>query len=135
MNKNQGGLQSIVITGSGSGIGAATARRLAKPGTGLVIHARKNEEGCKRIAEEIIIKGAESIISLGDLSDHKYVEDLVDTAVQTFGGLDVLIANAGFPNLRSFNELDRAGGFSDAFLLRQLEHRLRKIESNHPGRG
>lgn len=109
MNKAQKIPRSILITGSGSGIGAATARRLATPGTGLVIHARQNEEGCRRIAEDVIMKGAESVVSLGDISDHTYAEKLVDTAVETFGGLDVLIANAGFPDLRPFNELDRDG--------------------------
>ena len=101
--------RSILITGSGSGIGAATARRLASPGTGLVIHARQNEEGCKRIAEDVTKKGAESVVSLGDLSDREFAENLVDTAVEAFGGLDVLIANAGFPDLRTFNELDPNG--------------------------
>jgi len=109
MNKNQKKLRSILITGSGSGIGAATAKRLAKPGTGLVIHARQNEEGCKRIAEDVIKNGAESVVSFGDLSDLEFTENLVDIAVGTFGGLDVLIANAGFPDLRPFNELDRDG--------------------------
>jgi 3-oxoacyl-[acyl-carrier protein] reductase len=109
MNKNQKTLRSILITGSGSGIGAATALQLARPGTGLVIHARQNEEGCKRIAEDVIKKGAESVVSLGDLSDLEFAKNLVDTAVETFGGLDVLIANAGFPDLHTFNELNQNG--------------------------
>jgi len=109
MSKIHKELRSIIITGSGSGIGAAIAKRLASPGVGLVIHARQNKEGCDRIAEEVHNAGSGTVISLGDLSDPEFAENLVDTAVETFGGLDVLIANAGFPELRVFGELNRDG--------------------------
>jgi NAD(P)-dependent dehydrogenase (short-subunit alcohol dehydrogenase family) len=100
--------RSILVTGSGSGIGAAIARRLAAPGTGIVVHAHENRDGCERVAAELRAKGAEAVVALGDLGDGAVAEGLVDKAVERFGGLDVLIANAGFPELGVFGELDRA---------------------------
>jgi NAD(P)-dependent dehydrogenase (short-subunit alcohol dehydrogenase family) len=101
--------RSILVTGSGSGIGAAIARRLAAPGSGIMVHAQANRQGCERVAAELRESGAEAVIALGDLGDAAVAEGLVDTAVERFGGLDVLVANAGFPELRLFGELDRAG--------------------------
>lgn len=100
---------SILVTGSGSGIGAAIARRLARKGVGIVIHAHKNKEGCERVAAEMRAKGAEAIVHLADLSDPKEAAGCVDAAVSAFGGLDILVANAGFPNLSVWGDLDRAG--------------------------
>ena len=101
-------MRSILITGSGSGIGAANARRLAEPGVGIVIHALKNRDGCDRVAQEVRAAGASAAVLLGDLSAAGVPEQLVDTAVENFGGLDMLVANAGFTDHRRPGELDRA---------------------------
>ena len=103
------GLRSILVTGSGSGIGAAIARRLAGPGTGILVHALHNRAGCEAVAAELRAAGAEAEIMLGDLSKPETGAQLVEQACRSFGGLDVLIANAGFPDRRPFGGLDRAG--------------------------
>lgn len=102
-------LRSVLITGSGSGIGAETARRLAGPGTGVVVHAATNADGCARVAEQVRERGGRAAVVLGDLADPAVARRLVDTAVARHGGLDVLVANAGFPDRRPVGELDRAG--------------------------
>lgn len=102
-------VKSILVTGSGSNIGAAIARQLAAPGAGIVIHALKNRMGCERTLREVEAAGARGIIAMGDLSEPGVPQRLVDTAVGSFGGLDVLVANAGFPDHRNFGDLDRDG--------------------------
>jgi 3-oxoacyl-[acyl-carrier protein] reductase len=104
-----GAMRSIVITGSGSGIGAAIARRLARPGTGVLVHALRNAAGCEAVAADLRQAGAKTTVLLGDLSLPETAGRLVAQAVSSFGGLDVLIANAGFPDRRPIGLLDRAG--------------------------
>lgn len=89
--------RAIIITGSGSGIGASLAHMLAQPGTGLLIHARDNTEGCARVAAAAEAQGAKAIVRTGDLSEPGLAAKLVDDAMAAFGRLDVLVANAGFP--------------------------------------
>jgi NAD(P)-dependent dehydrogenase (short-subunit alcohol dehydrogenase family) len=100
--------RKILVTGSGSGIGAAIARRLAGEGARIMLHARENRAGCEAVARELRERGAEVAIQLGDLQDPATPEALVDATVERFGGLDVLVANAGFPVLEQLGELTRA---------------------------
>ena len=102
-------LRSILVTGSGSGIGAAIARRLARPGVGILVHALHNSAGCEAVAAELRGAGAKTAVMLGDLSLPETGGLLVERAVSAFGGLDVLVANAGFPDRRQIGVLDRAG--------------------------
>ena len=96
--------RSIIVTGSSSGIGAVLCRRLAAPGVGLVIHARHNRDGCEAVAAQCAEKGARAEIVLGDTSVTKTADDLVAAAVGAFGGIDAVVANAGLPIMKSFEE-------------------------------
>lgn len=89
-------MRSILITGAASGIGAATARAFAAPGQALMLHTRKNRGGVERVAATVRQAGAMAEVVLGDLGDPATAAMLVDTTVQNFGGLDVLVSNAGF---------------------------------------
>lgn len=100
--------RTILVTGSGSGIGAALARRLAGEGARIMLHARTNRSGCEAVAASLRERGAEVAIRLGDLEDPATPSALIDATVERFGGLDVLVANAGFPVLEQFGELTRA---------------------------
>ena len=80
-------MRRILVTGSGSGIGAATARQLAGPGTSIVLHALKNREGCERVADELRAKGAETHIVLADLTQATEADRLIDEVVSALGGL------------------------------------------------
>lgn len=101
--------RAILVTGSGSGIGAAICRRLAGSGVGLLVHARHNREGVERVAAAAREAGAQAVTMLGDLAEPQTGARLVERTAEAFGRLDVLVANAGFPDRRPFGALDRAG--------------------------
>jgi 3-oxoacyl-[acyl-carrier protein] reductase len=98
-----------IITGASSGIGAATARLIADQYGGLILHARKSANALERVAAEARDKGAKVATILCDLTDEQIGLKLVEEARARFGRLDAVIANAGFPILKSFEE----GGSSD----------------------
>lgn len=98
-------MRRFLVTGSSSGIGAAICRRLAGPETGFVVHARRNLEGAERVAAELRAGGARAAIVQGDLADPATADALVSAALREFGGLDVLVANAGFADRTRLDEL------------------------------
>lgn len=86
----------ILLTGAASGIGAATCRLLAGPGTAFLIHTRRNQGGLDTVASDLRAAGARVETQLGDLADPETAPRLVEAAQAAFGGIDVLVANAGF---------------------------------------
>ena len=86
----------VLVTGAATGVGAAVCRRLATPGVALLIHTRSNATGLAAVAGEARAKGAMVAEMLGDLADPAVAAALVAGAVETFGGLDVVVSNAGF---------------------------------------
>jgi NAD(P)-dependent dehydrogenase (short-subunit alcohol dehydrogenase family) len=108
MNAEDTTVRSILVTGSSSGIGAAICRRLAGPGVGILVHARENAAGAEAVAESARAAGAEAFVELGDLAEPGTGARLVEAAVSRFGGLDVLIANAGVPIFKLVGEATRA---------------------------
>ena len=99
--------RTVLVTGSGSGIGAAIVRRLAGPGVNMVVHARRNAAGCERVAAEARARGAETHVLLADLEQQGAAARLVADSVERFGGLQVLVANAGFPVPHEWDDVTR----------------------------
>ena len=81
---------SILITGAGSGIGAATAQALAGPGRQMLLHTKSNRAGLESIAAEVEARGSRTVLALGDLADAATGSRLVEAAVAAFGGLEIL---------------------------------------------
>ena len=108
-------MRSILITGAAGGIGAATARAFSAPGVGLMLHTRKNREGVERVAATVRQAGAEASVMLGDLAEPDVAGRLVAGAAAAFGGLDVLVSNAGFADRTAF------GMLTDAAMAASLE--------------
>jgi len=98
----------LLVTGSATGIGAALVRRLAGPDLRVLIHTRRNRDGAERVAEEVRAAGGEAVVALGDLGDAALPEHLVATAVDAFGGLDALVANAGWADKTPLTEIELA---------------------------
>jgi meso-butanediol dehydrogenase/(S,S)-butanediol dehydrogenase/diacetyl reductase len=82
-----------LISGSGSGIGEATAKRLAAEGAAVVI-VDLNEEGARRVAEEIRAAGGKAEALKANIGNASEVEGMIKFAVDKFGQLDILHNNA-----------------------------------------
>src|SRR5579871_2329527 len=83
-----------VITGGNSGIGEATARRFAKEGAKIAILARREAEG-HAVESAIRADGGDATFIACDVTNSAAVEAAIAKTVSTYGGLDVLINNAG----------------------------------------
>jgi NAD(P)-dependent dehydrogenase (short-subunit alcohol dehydrogenase family) len=83
----------VIVTGSTTGIGEATARRFVAEGAKVVVHGRDRERG-ERIVREL--GPGKAIVSVEDLSDPGAPQRMVDAAVNAFGKLDAIVNNAAW---------------------------------------
>lgn len=88
----------VVITGSSTGLGKAMAIRFAMEKAKVVVNYRSKEEEANSVLEEIKNVGGEAIAVKADVTVESEVIDLVQSAIQHFGKLDVMINNAGLEN-------------------------------------
>jgi short-subunit dehydrogenase len=86
--------QVIVITGATSGIGLSTARAAAARGAALMLAAR-NEEALKSVCEDLAGKGARTAYTVADVGDETQVRAIARAAIDTFGGFDTWVNDAG----------------------------------------
>lgn len=96
--------QVIVITGSSSGIGAATALACAKAGLHTILHGR-DADRLARVAAAVRALGRSAELVVGDVTDRGLNLRLLDTALQRFGRFDVVFANAGYGFKKPTHEL------------------------------
>ncbi len=95
----------ILITGSSMGIGKAMAREMARQGARLVLNGR-NESRLQKSLTELRNSGAEAIAVSGDVSNVKDCKKMIETAIEHYGQLDVLINNAGISMEGKVEELN-----------------------------
>lgn len=86
--------KTAIITGSGRGIGAAIAKRLAKDGFDIVINELSAEAG-EQTAEECRALGVKASVYACDVSNYAQCEEMVKKVKEEFGTIDVLVNNAG----------------------------------------
>ena len=93
--------KTVIVTGAGSGIGAATAQRFASEGANVVLAGRR-----KQALESAAtgFDGERTLIHPADVSDLAAVEALVAATVEKFGGVDVLVNNAAIATSGSFGK-------------------------------
>jgi meso-butanediol dehydrogenase/(S,S)-butanediol dehydrogenase/diacetyl reductase len=82
----------VIVTGAGSGIGAATARRFAEEGANVVL-AGRTEEKLRKVAESL--PASRALVHVTDVAQMEAVQGLVRAAVDRFGALHVMVNNAG----------------------------------------
>ncbi|MBF6173092.1 SDR family oxidoreductase [Nocardia blacklockiae] len=95
--------RTVIVTGAGGGIGRAHALAFAAAGANVVVNdlgaeldgTPSADSPAVRVAEEILELGGKAVVNGDDVADWAGAERLIDQAVQTFGGLDVLVNNAG----------------------------------------
>lgn len=86
----------ILVTGAASGIGAACVRAMAAPGMAFLVHTRRNAAGAEAMAAFARDRGARAETILADIAEPAAPQALIAAAAEKFGGLDVVVANAGF---------------------------------------
>jgi NAD(P)-dependent dehydrogenase (short-subunit alcohol dehydrogenase family) len=92
----------VLITGGSSGIGRATALRLAGQGARVAVAAR-NRSALDEVADEVRKHGGEALAVTADVSDSQQVKAVVEETVGRFGGLDILLCSAGV-SMRAYFE-------------------------------
>ena len=92
--------KTALITGASKGIGEGIARAFAKHGANLVLAARGSET--QALAQSLCESGAKAIAVKMDVSDMASVQAGYEAAVQAFGGVDILVSNAGICRLGDF---------------------------------
>lgn len=94
----------VVITGSGSGIGKATAEQFCKNGASVILNGR-NEVKLKQTTNEFRSLGYDVDYFVADITDYKECEALVAHTIKTFGTINVLVTNASVSMNARFDEM------------------------------
>jgi 3-oxoacyl-[acyl-carrier protein] reductase len=97
-----------IVTGASRGIGAAVAERLAADGFTVVINYSGDTKSAEALAKKIEAKGGRALTTKADVSDPSAVRGMFDAAEAAFGGVDVLVNNAGIMKLAKIVDSDDA---------------------------
>jgi 3-oxoacyl-[acyl-carrier protein] reductase len=97
-----------IVTGASGGIGAAVAERLAKDGFTIVVNYAGNGASADALVARIEAAGGRAVAAQADIADAQAVRRMFESAETAFGGVDVLINNAGILGLATIAESDDA---------------------------
>ncbi|MGE4558117.1 MAG: SDR family NAD(P)-dependent oxidoreductase [Desulfovibrionaceae bacterium] len=111
--------KSAIVTGSSRGIGAETARRLAQAGFAVVVNYVGGKASAEELTEAINSSGGRAVCAKADVGKEEEARLLFDLAEKEFGGVDVLVNNAGIMQLSLIAETD------DATVTRHLDINLK----------
>jgi NADP-dependent 3-hydroxy acid dehydrogenase YdfG len=94
----------VIITGASSGLGEATARRLAKSGAKVVLAARR-EDRLVALRDAIVEQGGDAIYKVTDVTDREQMQALAQATLDAYDRIDVLVNNAGLMPLSPLDKL------------------------------
>jgi 3-oxoacyl-[acyl-carrier protein] reductase len=97
-----------IVTGASRGIGAAIAERLGRDGFTVIVNYSGNAAPAEAVAGNIEAAGGRALTAKADVSDAQAVRSMFDAAEAAFGGVDVLVNNAGIMKLAKFADADDA---------------------------
>jgi 3-oxoacyl-[acyl-carrier protein] reductase len=130
---NEQNQKVALVTGASRGIGSAIAERLARDGFKVIVNYAENATPAEALVRKIGEAGGRALAAKADVSDAASVGRLFDAAETAFGGVDVLVNNAGIMHLSSIGESEDASfdrqiavNFKGTFnTLREAARRLR----------
>lgn len=98
--------KTAIVTGGGTGIGAATAKRLAEDGANVVINYHSSAEAADQVAAECRTSDVGAVTVKGDVSKDADCQAIAQAALDEFGGIDLLVNNAGKTVVVEHSKLD-----------------------------
>jgi 3-oxoacyl-[acyl-carrier protein] reductase len=97
-----------LITGAGKNIGRTIALDLARRGASVVVNGRSDRGAVDAVVAEINAAGGQALAAMADVSQEATTARMIDDAVAAFGGIDILVSNAGLRRQTSFLEMGLA---------------------------
>lgn len=97
-----------VVTGASKGIGAGIAKALAAEGAAVVVNYASSKAGADAVVDAITSSGGKAVAVGGDVSKAADAQGIVDTAIETFGRLDILVNNSGVYEFAPIEEITEA---------------------------
>src|SRR5262245_836075 len=98
--------KAALVTGAATGIGRAVALRLAAQGYAVAVNYSRSEADARETLAGVEANGAPGILCRANVADDPAVRQMVSRCVENFGGLDVLVNNAGTTHFRDHADLD-----------------------------
>jgi 3-oxoacyl-[acyl-carrier protein] reductase len=108
-----------IVTGASRGIGASVAERLGQDGFTVIVNYSGDASPAEALARKIEAKGGRALTAKADVSDPVAVRGMFDAAEAAFGGVDVLVNNAGIMRLSTISDTE------DASFSRQIDVNLK----------
>ena len=98
--------KAAIVTGAGTGVGRATALRLAQAGCGVLVNYNRSKEAAEEVVALVAENGVEASAFQADVADDNACRAMVEEAERVFGRLDVLVNNAGTTRFIPHDDLD-----------------------------